>query len=108
MIHDDPGQPPRPSALTLEELRTVLDSAELRRTLFFSRHARLRSSDRNITYEDVVQVCLTGGFNRAPRYENENWKYEVKGKDLDEGLTTVVIAVDNDVDKCWVTIITVF
>lgn len=108
MIRDDPGQPPPPLALTLEELRTILNSAEQQGTLIFSRHARLRSSDRNITYDDVINVFLTGGFNRNPRYENANWKYEVKGKDLDEGLTTVVIAVDDDVEKCCVTIVTVY
>lgn len=106
MIHADPGQSPPSSPLTLEELRTVLNSAEQRHTLVFSKHAKFRSSDRSITFDDVVQVCLTGRFERAPRYENENWICEVEGKDLDGETTTVIIAVDNE--KCWVTVITFY
>ena len=106
MIHADPGQPPPLSALNLEELRTVFDSAQHRRTLVFSIHAKLRSKERSITFDDVVQICLTGTFKCDPRYEHQNWKYEVAGKDFDEVVTTVVIAVDNDND--WVTIVTVY
>ncbi len=105
MIHSDESEIPNP--LTLEELRIVINSALLRHSFLFSRiHAKTRSADRNIAFEDVVQVCQTGRFKRDPRYENQNWKYEVVGKDLDDEATTVVIAVDND--KYLVTVVTFF
>ena len=63
-----------------------------------------RSKERSIAFEDVVQICLTGKFKRTPRYENQNWKYEAVGKDLDEVATTVVIAVDNEMYR--VTVVT--
>ena len=103
MIHPDAPDP----SLTLEELKTVLNSALLRRTFVFSRvHAAFRSEDRSITFEDVVHICQKGKFKRDPRYENQNWKYEVAGKDLDGEATTVIIAVDDN--KYLVTIVTFF
>ena len=103
MIHLDAPEP----SLTIQELRQVINSALLRNTLTFSRkHAKHRSAERNITYEDAVHVCQTGIFKRDPRYENQNWKYEVTGKDLDREAITVVFAVDDH--KYWVTIVTFF
>jgi len=38
--------------------------------------------------------------------KNQNWKYEVAGKDLDGEATTVIIAVDDN--KYLVTVVTFF
>lgn len=105
MIHSNAPDP----SLSLEELRQVLNSALLRGTFIFSRvHAPVRAKDRNITFDDVVQICLTGSFKCEPRYisDRQNWKYEVSGKDLDDAATTVVIAVDDE--KYLVTVVTFF
>jgi len=102
LIHTDAPEP----ALTLEALRQVLNSALLNGTVRFSRwHGTARSEERDITFDDAVHIiCTTGTYKCAPRYENENWIYEVIGKDLDGELATVPIAVDNE--KYRVTIIT--
>lgn len=103
MIHSDAPDP----SLTLEELKSVINSALLQRSFVFSRwHATARSKERNISVDDVVHICLRGEFTCTPRYENQNWIYEVVGKDLDGETTTVIIAVDNE--KCWVTVITFY
>ena len=49
---------------------------------------------------------MTGRFKRDPRYEYQNWKYEVIGIDLDDEELTVIIAVDNE--KYRVTVVTIF
>lgn len=103
MIHPDAPDP----SLTLEDLRQVLNSALLRRSFVFCRiHAPAQSKERSITFDDVVHICLTGKFKRDPRYEHQNWKYEVAGKDLDGEATTVIIAVDDH--KYLVTVVTFF
>ena len=101
MIHPDAPEP----SLTIEELRQVLNSAQLRRTFGFSRqHGTARSKERDITPQDAIHVCMTGRYKCDPRYENNNWIYELIGKDLDGEQATVPVAVDNE--KYWVTFIT--
>jgi len=103
LIHPDAPDP----SLTLEELKQVLNSALHRNSFIFSRkHAKSRSLERHITFEDVVHICFVGKFKCNPWYENQNWKYKAVGKDLNGEQTTVLLAVDNE--KYLVTVITIY
>jgi hypothetical protein len=103
LIHPDAPDP----SLTLEALRQVINSALQRHTFSYDRrHALQRSLERDVTVDDIVHVCMTGRFKRDPRYEYQNWKYEVIGIDLDDEELTVIIAVDNE--KYRVTVVTIF
>jgi hypothetical protein len=85
----------------------VLNGAMLRHTFVFSHvHGKKRSNTRDIVFEDIVRVTQTGKYKRPARWENENWKYEIQGLDLQGEETTAIIAVDNE--GCWVTIVTCF
>lgn len=104
MIRSDSAEARAP--LTLEILKELIKVSFESRSVIFKPHARYQTKERKISFQDVKHVCMNARFKQAPRYENENWKYELTGEDLDEEETTIVIAVDND--ERVVTIITCY
>lgn len=109
MIRSNEESQPPIRSLSIQELRTVLNGALIRRSFLFSRvHGNERSSERHISFEDLVQVCSRGKYKQGPEYnpDKQNWVYKVVGTDLDGQKTIAVIAVDNN--NCWVTVITCY
>lgn len=103
MLRSDPDPP---QALSLDDLRGVIELALRNRTFLLKGHGHARSKQRQISVLDIQHVCQIGQYRKAPRWENGNWKYELSGLDLDGTETTVVLAVESF--SCRVTVVTVF
>ena len=73
----------------------------------FARHAHEQSRKRNFDRRDVEHVLSTGRVGK-PSWDERfgNWKYPVRGTDLDGENLTVIVALD----PAWarITIITGF
>lgn len=83
-----------------------MDSSQATKTLrelakkgciIISRHCREQMEKRNVTTEDILRVLMWGSIKDIKKNdEHDNWKIEVKGKDLDGDKLTVQAAVNEE------------
>lgn len=65
--------------------------------IVISNHCREQMKKRNVTTEDILYVLLWGDIKEIKKSDITNdWKAEVKGKDLDGDPLTVQAAVSED------------
>jgi ribulose bisphosphate carboxylase small subunit len=83
-------------------IRSVLSSDGV---LYYSRHAEQRMMERGYNYRDISYI-LERGYLVSSEYNARaaNWKYTIRGEDLDGDGGTVVIAI---IKQCEAVIITV-
>jgi hypothetical protein len=74
----------------LIRIREIVDTGEVR----WGKHLRDRLSDRNFTIRDILYILRNGKVIKAEFDDDrQNWKYSVKGHDLEGVDGTVVTAI---------------
>lgn len=98
---------PKPLSPTeaFEAIQKLLDECDER--LGRTDHARDRIIERNVNFDDILNVLRNGTVSPHPEWspKHGNWKYSVSGLDLDGMALVVVVALEPKF--CRITVITV-
>jgi len=77
--------------------------------VFFSRHARERGRQRNVTRRQVLRCLVHGAFIEEPRWDNQHNNYQFTMRTVDAGdVINVVGALQKNDAGDYVVVITVF
>jgi hypothetical protein len=89
--------PSRPQSLTPQEVRSILDGClDQFDGVAYTFHSRQRGSDRQFDDFDV-RHALKNGVPTVDCWDEkyQNWKYKVRGTDVDGDDLTVVIVIED-------------
>ncbi len=87
----------------------IADVVKISGKVFFSKHARERGNQRNITRKQVLRCLLRGAFIEEPRWDNQHNNYQFTMRVVDAGDVINVVGAlkKNDVGN-YVVVVTVF
>jgi hypothetical protein len=92
----------RPSSLAEPELRVTISRIVHYGTVWQTRHAGHDRSYRNVS-DDDIQHMLVGPWvlERMPEWSDEhrNWKYRLRGADIEGDELTLIVAVNTEEEK---------
>lgn len=86
---------PKPLSAT-EAYEAIQKLLELRDSIGWTDHAKIRARERRFTADDVRRVLIHGTVGANPEWKEQyqNWVYRVSGRDYDGEPLAVVIAIE--------------
>jgi hypothetical protein len=87
------------------EAKTILRHLAKYGRLAYSDHSREQMLKRNVSTEDILFVLMWGKIESLKKDKSrQNFKCEIKGKDLDGENLTVVAAIEDDSETVVITV----